>query len=378
MAFSAQCSQQPSAAVAAAAATPPPPGLSESDRVAAPGSIVEGGALEALERAVHSALSSAASFSLCRACHIDVDTVAGLGCDPGCWPPRPVPGVTPMFSQQRSWNALTKWRIRRSFCRKDRELLWLFDKVDQPRAVRHLAGEQLHLPTLVSASLASNATSECNGGGARLDTVELRAVLERRVARGEACVLKPINGAGGQHVKVWRPRPPTGTPQQASADADDGEAPDLSALAQAAAVDELVEAAQSIAQCGADLGEPWQILQTPRGVIVQPLYQCGVAITDDLAAPGRASPLELKLHVLFGVVLGGTLHTHPWNLWVCGQTGRIHMLSRESRKGAARAWPKSYGRELSAAALSRLCGVLSGPNWDLILAHSTRIAAESG
>jgi hypothetical protein len=72
------------------------------------------------------------------------------------------------------------------------------------------------------------------------------------------------------------------------------------------------------------LGENWTVTQVPRGVVVLPMYKLGAA----------DRPLELKLQTVFGTVVGGTLHTHPWAVWVMAD-GALHAWKSTSCTAAA-------------------------------------------
>ena len=152
---------------------------------------------------------------------------------------------------------------------------------------------------------------------------------------------------------------------------------------------------REIARCPADERTSWQISQVPRGVLLQPLYRSSVSpvlLTEQEAAAidtsvlkpagvesgvGRHAPLELKPHILFGVVLGGTLHTHPWNLWVAGDTGCIHILPAAAQKGVARVFARQFGRTLAPAAMEELRKVLTSADWAFIRTRSCEVAAAS-
>lgn len=110
------------------------------------------------------------------------------------------------------WDASAQ--VKRNFSQRAVELLWLFDKQLQPHVVRRLAGADLHLPTLASATAAElNRAGGGRGGrgqagagaGARAGGGQPEgdcgawATLEAAAARqlrpgGEGCVVKPING----------------------------------------------------------------------------------------------------------------------------------------------------------------------------------------
>ncbi len=308
------------------------------------GELVEGGAIEALEAAGSRALSSAAtSFVLrgpCRLSDQEIAEIAALGglgladAETGRWPQRVVSGDTPLREQKQAWSQLTKWRIRRSFNQRSHELCWLFDKVAQPGAVKELVGLGLHVPTIAWALLDASFAGDCAGIGAGGEAARLvgeeafEAALRQQVQRNEGCVLKPINGAGGQHVAVWTASQLAACAGDKPMEAPHGGAAGATQNCRQAA--RLLADARDIAKRRADLSEPWQILQSPLGVILQPLYSSGCTLSDD-DVPGNSAPLELKLHVFFGVVLGGTLHTHPWNYWI-DHCGCVHVLERAARK----------------------------------------------
>ena len=135
-------------------------------------------------------------------------------------------------------------------------------------------GRQLHLP-LWAASLAEAS----------------RAV---RARRGEGLAVKPRHGSNGKYVALW----PSG-----------------------ARVEELQESV--VAAAGAQdpswRRESWNQNAVVRGVVVQPLYAF-MADLVQVEGPRMRRPLELKVQVLSGQVVGACLSSHPIYLWVtrCG------------------------------------------------------------
>ena len=279
----------------------------------------EASAWASLEWATGKAIRDSAEFVLCDACRIDpralaavLPAAAGAMCAGGADPDaaglalraglaslrvRPAPGVTPLRRQTRDWGALTSWRVGQSYRRKRADLVWLYDKAEQAARVSRLAGRMLHLPTLGSEASAADLA----GGGPGSSTARaaaaagpgLEEAATRVVASKQRCCIKTLNGSGGQNVLVC------------AAFAGAG------AAAEAAAARALVRRARALALADPDRSEPWQMQQVPRGVLLQPVYSSGVAVTES-SVPGRLAPLELKVHVMFGTVLGATLHTHPW------------------------------------------------------------------
>ena len=74
--------------------------------------------------------------------------------------------------------------------------------------------------------------------------------------------------------------------------------------------------------------ESWTQNAVPCGVVVQPLYK---PMAELAVGPRMWRPLELKLQVMFGKVVGGCLNSHPMYLWV-------------TRAGAVILWdPKTPG-----------------------------------
>ena len=69
--------------------------------------------------------------------------------------------------------------------------------------------------------------------------------------------------------------------------------------------------------------ESWNQNTVPKGALLQPLY---APMTDVLQGVHKklAKPLELKVQVLFGVVVGACLNSHPMSLWVL-HSGAVHL-----------------------------------------------------
>ena len=79
--------------------------------------------------------------------------------------------------------------------------------------------------------------------------------------------------------------------------------------------------------------ESWNQNAVPKGVLVQPLYALMVNVLEESerCEPKLRKPLELKVQVLFGKVVGASLNSHPMYLWV-------------TRKGSVIQWdPQSKG-----------------------------------
>lgn len=60
----------------------------------------------------------------------------------------------------------------------------------------------------------------------------------------------------------------------------------------------------------------FSLFQSLAGVIVQPLYQTALPATVAVDGGYFDRPLEVKLKVIFGVAVGGTVNMHPFDLWI--------------------------------------------------------------
>ena len=377
------------------------------------------------------AVRAAPTFAMSAACELpDELRAVALADDVGAAAhPAPAPGP-----RGWDWDHVTKWRIQLTYGTRHASLVWLDDKLlqvttaarllgapqvhagaaapetsdDAPSATRAPLGEH-HLPVLACAARPAlrglqselGRRSLLDAGSAVADTADTAAphtaagattaaseaasfvdALKRCVASNEPLAIKPRHGANGHAIALFP------TPGETGLDAL------LSACEAALEVD------------NTRLGENWQLAQVPRGVVVQPLY-CGFgrsASVSSEAALARPSwqgqaPLELKVQTMFGVVIGATLHTHPWQFWVLGGCdkheggggGALHAWrevelepvhkdgkpNTSKRLRPPRKWRKLHGAELPPAAVSRLCAVLRR-DWRSIAALSSRLATRAG
>ena len=373
------------------------------------------------------AVSAAPGFALNAACELpdELRAVALAGDPDEASPPAPPPGA-----RGWDWDHVTQWRIKLTYSTRHEGLVWLDDKLLQVREAARLLNAPLgdidaaalksprvapdvaharrsvhHLPVLAHASreallgfLAASGrsafasvvrqpgTTEQQGAAMKPAEREGAAfvdALQRCVDANEPLVIKPRHGANGHAVGLFP------TPRDDSS------------------FDKLLGACLAALQVdNARLGENWQLARVPRGVVLQPLY-CGFdrsIATGSEPVPARTAhrvraPLELKVQTLFGVVIGATLHTHPWQFWVMGGRdeceggggGALHAWREVELEAALedgrrdtskrlhppRKWRKLHGAELPPAAVSHLCTVLRR-DWSLIAAMSSRLAIGAG
>ena len=302
------------------------------------------------------------------------------------------------------WDHCTLQRIQSTYSTREHSLVWLDDKFEQVAQATHLVRQTsvvsspmqldtatddapIHLPLLLSCSRADVlAVRRHKGSPARAedqdkdldhdhaqgkgqeedqerncqDDTELLEKLVQFVESDTPVAIKPRHGANGHGIATFS------SPRSAGLDAMIG------ACHAAAEVD------------NARLGENWQLARVPRGVLVQPLY---TGFDRDSTAP-----LELKVQTIFGVVIGATLHTHPWQFWVFGGNGEQegggggalhawcdHGAANHGRgaKGAPRKWKKTHGIELPVRAVETPLRVLQ-TDWHHIAALSARLARNAG
>merc|ERR1719382_1444614 len=112
---------------------------------------------------------------------------------------------------------------------------------------------------------------------------------------------------------------------------------------------------------------------------MQPMY---ALVINDPALGGpkrRLAPLELKVQVLFGVAVGGTLNTHSGELWVT-RAGGIHIWDEEDLKERGhtrcRKVDRCYGKQLPLGARDTLRQVLRD-DWCWMRAASERLCREA-
>ena len=156
-------------------------------------------------------------------------------------------GVDRGSPQMRAWNLLTSWRIGRSHKQRRTDLQWLFDKLQQPARVCALCGgADYFLPTLCSGMVMADKTTLEPGPSwperAATDTVSFREqLLSEIINEGTPCILKPANGACGEHIQ---------------------------SLQGAEEIDDAIAMATEVAHAPLDITEPWFISQVPRAVLV--------------------------------------------------------------------------------------------------------------
>eukprot|EP00928_Gymnodinium_smaydae_P045482 TRINITY_DN30314_c0_g1_i1.p1 TRINITY_DN30314_c0_g1~~TRINITY_DN30314_c0_g1_i1.p1 ORF type:complete len:513 (-),score=92.31 TRINITY_DN30314_c0_g1_i1:67-1515(-) len=243
-----------------------------------------------------------------------------------------------------TWAEIMHKRIGETWRTRNPLTVWLDDKVAQVERTAELCGEQLHLPIFAHA-LAGNADEE-----RALCDAALRC---RR--QSEAIVVKPRHGANSRHISLW--------PQPADVP------------------EEEILAGVRVALAGHDLSwekECWQLSQVPKGALLQPLYE--VAVPSREGPRSAAAPLELKVQVLFGEVVGGTLNTHPQVLWVTRE-GWIQLweLSDLQARGHVRCHTldRRYGHSLPEGVLELLRSSLRS-DWARIRAGSERLCRAAG
>eukprot|EP00929_Paragymnodinium_shiwhaense_P041683 TRINITY_DN21635_c0_g1_i1.p1 TRINITY_DN21635_c0_g1~~TRINITY_DN21635_c0_g1_i1.p1 ORF type:complete len:386 (+),score=88.47 TRINITY_DN21635_c0_g1_i1:36-1160(+) len=193
----------------------------------------------------------------------------------------------------KDWRCLMNKRIGISYKQKCEGLVWLDDKLLQVAAVAKLCGDrELHLPILGSAAVGDSTALE-----------QLQEEVRRCRAAGRGFVVKPRHGSNTKHVHLWT------NPLEHS--------------------EEDILKSIDYALCSEDPSwrkESWNQNAVPKGVIVQPVYRL---MTDccEATLPAAGSklnqPLELKVQVLFGEVVGACLNTHPSILWV-SRDGFVH------------------------------------------------------
>lgn len=193
-----------------------------------------------------------------------------------------------------NWKDVLNIRIKLSYAAQNPALVWLDDKVEQVNITARLCGRQMHLPIYGHAAAGDSVAEEA-----------LLSTVKEKVTRGEPIVVKPRHGSNSKHVTLW-PKPQ---------EADE------------AAVLKSVHKAL-VAQDRTWKKESWNQNAVPKGAVLQPMYSAMHGLegcsSGDLAVM-LARPLELKVQVLFGEVVGGNLNTFvPCNLWV-SREGVIHL-----------------------------------------------------
>eukprot|EP00439_Symbiodinium_sp_Y106_P075353 s236_g14.t3 len=238
----------------------------------------------------------------------------------------------------KDWRCIMNKRIGLSYKAKNQGLVWLDDKVLQVAMTSDVLGDERHLPIL------------SHGEQTREGRQVLHEAAMREVELNTPLVIKPRHGSNSKFVSMF-PSP-----------MEDG----LEAVLESV----------DLALDGDDPSwkkESWNQNAVPRGALLQPLY----TLMADFAPGVRKKlmkPLELKVQVLFGVVVGGCLNSHPMALWV-------------SSRGAVQLWDpnlpgllkKGHGfwEPLPDEALEVLLRSLS-ESWEAIRRDSELLAQRVG
>eukprot|EP00928_Gymnodinium_smaydae_P080526 TRINITY_DN64203_c0_g1_i1.p1 TRINITY_DN64203_c0_g1~~TRINITY_DN64203_c0_g1_i1.p1 ORF type:complete len:398 (+),score=97.32 TRINITY_DN64203_c0_g1_i1:31-1224(+) len=239
------------------------------------------------------------------------------------------------------WHGVASLRIGDSWRSREAALIWLDDKVAQVEMTRELCGEQLHLPLLAHARAGDAVALESAVAAAR---TEVRA--------GRPLAVKPRHGANAASVFLWTEPLP--------GDAEDAVAASVEVAARA--------------EHHSWAKENWQLSQVPRGVVVQPLYRPSVRAhrCENL----ELRPLELRVLVPFGVVIGATLTAFPFELWVT-RDGIIQLWDSADLRAAGVRASQKHGRRLGADALELLREALAR-DWPRICSLSERLVRAAG
>lgn len=203
----------------------------------------------------------------------------------------------------KDWRCVMNKRIGISYKERRTALVWLDDKLEQVSiTASFFNGRELHLPIYAHAA---------KGDVGAVD--DLCDVVRKRAATGEPLVVKPRHGSNSKHVFLWA------RPQEVGEDV---------------IVDSVGLALNSYDKSWDK--ESWNQNAVPKGAVLQPLYaplsdfMDGEGPVADPTAfsrgvcPKYLRPLELKVQVLFGEVVGGQLNTHPQFLWV-SREGEVHI-----------------------------------------------------
>lgn len=125
--------------------------------------------------------------------------------------------------------------------------------------------------------------------------------------------------------------------------------------------------------------ECWQLSQVPRGVVVQPLYQRSMPVAGAVSNTSQhldLLPLELRVLVVFGVVVGASLTAYPFELWVRSD-GAIHRWQPEDLKRHAVQGSQKHGRPLPQQSFDALQSALRN-GWGRICVSSERLVRAAG
>ncbi|CAK9099290.1 unnamed protein product [Durusdinium trenchii] len=184
----------------------------------------------------------------------------------------------------KDWRCIMNKRIGLSYRSCSFGLVWLDDKLEQVHRTATQLGIQRHLPLLAAAPASDAAAAK-----------KLWAAARQQVALNSSFVVKPRHGSNSKYVAMWP------CPAQANEEA----------------ILESIEAAL----CAEDPSwrrESWNQNAVTKGAVLQPLYalMADVLETGEKDLTKLQKPLELKVQVLFGEVVGACLNSHPMYLWV--------------------------------------------------------------
>eukprot|EP00811_Abedinium_folium_P034757 NODE_7612_length_1564_cov_4.178845.p1 GENE.NODE_7612_length_1564_cov_4.178845~~NODE_7612_length_1564_cov_4.178845.p1 ORF type:complete len:509 (-),score=167.37 NODE_7612_length_1564_cov_4.178845:36-1508(-) len=239
-----------------------------------------------------------------------------------------------------NWHGLANLRISESWRSRRKELVWMDDKVLQVERVCEILGELAHMPLLAHARAGDDAA-----------LATLRQTLQRCVTEDTPVAVKPRHGANAQLVYLWK------NPREA------GEA------AVFAGVDKILSRYDKtwVKEC-------WQLSQVPRGVVVQPLYR--TMIRAHKAEYITEMPLELRVVVVFGTVIGATVAGHPFDLWV-SRGGVIRLWDPEDLRLSGTPGITKRARWLKPGAVEELRAAVMR-DWPRMRAVSERIVRAAG
>eukprot|EP00933_Yihiella_yeosuensis_P049775 TRINITY_DN4709_c2_g1_i1.p1 TRINITY_DN4709_c2_g1~~TRINITY_DN4709_c2_g1_i1.p1 ORF type:complete len:396 (+),score=69.22 TRINITY_DN4709_c2_g1_i1:132-1319(+) len=235
-----------------------------------------------------------------------------------------------------NWLELMKIRIAQTYRLRPVSLSWVFDKLEVEALCNCVGGGSISVP-----SIASWRKGGMENWKAVAEAVESNIPL----------IVKPTHGSQSLGVAVFD------EPQRAG----------MSAVN--AAIDAALEAM-------ADPTEPWMLRAVPNGVLVQELYKSEEPCR--MKTPPFSCPLELKVQMLFGCVICGTVRAFPWQLTVLPD-GSVHQWSNSRvvhARGLPKAWRAQWGSAVPAQTLEALRKVLAA-DWVLVSRLSTAIARAS-
>ncbi|CAE7547044.1 unnamed protein product, partial [Symbiodinium sp. CCMP2456] len=266
----------------------------------------------------------------------------------------------------KDWRCVMNKRIGLSYKEKRQELVWLDDKLEQVERTMALLKGERHLPL--------------RGHARKGDATGLEKLCKMLVKSSEPLVVKPRHGSNSKHVFLW-PRP---------------QEVDASSLE-----DSVLKASESHDKSWDK--ESWNQNAVPKGVVLQPMYaplldflhenRSGKAPSDHSAfergvCPKFMRPLELKIQVLFGEVVGAQLYccnirrfrmlcgqnTHPQYLWVA-RDGSIHLWDQ-----TAEGFQTRHAKEPEdlPVELVHLLREILAEHWQRLRADSEEIATLAG